>query len=130
MILVDSSAMVAIALGEPEADAFMRLMISTPTIIGAPTLLETRIVLAQRKVRDPVQATAVILKASQTEIVTFNATMSETAFDAFLRFGKGRHPAALNYGDCMSYALARFLDVPILFKGNDFTQTDLVSAIP
>ncbi len=129
MIVVDSSAIVAIALDEPEAATFLHIMIGTLTVIGAPTLLESRMVLAGRGVRDPLDATAIILDASQTEVVAFDRALADHALSAFLRFGKGRHAAALNYGDCMAYALARSLNAPLLFKGGDFTLTDLISAI-
>ena len=129
MIVVDSSAIVAIALDEPEAATFLHIMIGNPTVIGAPTLLESRMVLAGRGVRDPLDAIAIILDASQTEVVAFDPALADQAFSAFLRFGKGRHAVALNYGDCMAYALAQSLNVPLLFKGSDFTLTDLVSAI-
>lgn len=130
MIVVDSSAIVAIALDEPEAEKFLHVMIGTPTVIGAPTLLETRIVLAGRGVRDPMDATTIILDASQTKVIAFDQALADHALSAFLRFGKRRHPAALNYGDCMAYALARSLNAPLLFKGADFALTDLVAATP
>ncbi len=69
-----------------------------------------------------------VLAAFDIEIVAHDAYLARLARDAFLRFGKGRHPARLNFGDCASYALARAHDLPLLFKGNDFSQTDIAVA--
>lgn len=129
MIVVDSSALVAIALKESDGEDLLRFMIDAETVVGAPTVLETRIVLANRKVRDPARATALILDMSRTRVKAFDEAMTELATAAFLEFGKGRHPAKLNFGDCMAYAVAKSLDAPLLYKGNDFAQTDIRSAL-
>lgn len=129
MIVVDSSAIVAIALSEPEAEQFLHLMIANTTVIGAPTLVETRIVLARRKVRDPRRASNLVLEMARADVLIFDEPLADEALAAFLRFGKGRHPAALNYGDCMAYAVAKSLDAPLLYKGNDFARTDIRSAL-
>lgn len=129
MIVIDSSAMVAIALQESESDAFLRLMLNEDSVIGSPTLLETRIVLANRKIRDPIGRAGLILDTTRTQVMAFDHVMAELAIAAHLQFGKGQHPAKLNFGDCMAYALAKSLDVPLLYKGNDFAKTDIRSAL-
>lgn len=126
MIALDTSALVATALGEPEADAFARAIVRHEALVGTPTLLETRMVLAAR-IGDAAAAAfvAAVIRRPTLHPVAFSLRMHEIASDAFDRFGRGRHPAALNFGDCMAYAVARAHDVPLLFKGNDFSRTDV-----
>ena len=71
-----------------------------------------------------------LIRDAELEVVAHDRRLAEIARDAFLRFGKGRHPARLNCGDCAAYALAKSLTVPLLFKGSDFAQTDIVPALP
>lgn len=71
-----------------------------------------------------------LIRDAELEVVAHDRRLAEIARDAFLRFGKGRHPARLNCGDCAAYALAKSLTVPLLFKGSDFAQTDIVAALP
>jgi ribonuclease VapC len=71
-----------------------------------------------------------LIQAIPLEVIAHDQQLAEIARDAFLRFGKGRHPARLNCGDCASYALAKSLNIPLLFKGTDFAQTDIVAALP
>lgn len=129
MIALDTSAILAILIAEPEEDDFLRILANAATVVGAPTLVEARLVLESRL---PGNAEAVlrdfIAKRGLT-VVAFDQAMFEAALDAFTRYGKGRgHPAQLNFGDCFSYAVARTYAVPLLFKGNDFVHTDLVPA--
>lgn len=70
-----------------------------------------------------------LLATTGTEIIAVDAAMAEVAYDGWLRFGKGRHPAGLNFGDCFSYALAKLRSEPPLFKGDDFSKTDIVPAV-
>lgn len=130
-IVIDSSALIAILRREPEADPFLVAIASAPTILlSAVNLLETSMVLATHT-GDAASWTdldALVARAAM-EIVPQDAALTDAARHAFLRYGKGRHPAALNLGDCAAYALAKSRTLPLLFKGNDFPHTDLVSAL-
>lgn len=125
MMAVDTSVIIAISMNEPEADAFRPLMGRETVIIGWPTLLEARMVLTGKGF---VSAATMIKRLSETPnviTVAFEEKHFRAAEDAFTRFGRGRHPAALNMGDCFSYAVAAVAKAPLLFKGRDFSQTDL-----
>jgi ribonuclease VapC len=131
VIAVDSSALLAILRREPEADVFLKVIAGADgCVLSSTSLLETSMVLAGR-VGDSASWTeldALIVRA-RMQVVAQDAALAETAREAFLRYGKGRHPAALNLGDCASYSLAKTRNLPLLFKGNDFSRTDLVAAI-
>lgn len=130
MIAVDSSALIAILRREPEADDFLRIIAQAAgCLLSSVSLLETSMVLAGR-VGDQASWTGLdaLVSRANMQTVAHDALLADAARTAFLRFGKGRHPAALNLGDCASYALARSRDVPLLFKGGDFVRTDLVAA--
>ena len=130
MIAIDTSALIAILLNEPEGEAFERIIFdSEGKVIGAPTAFELALVLERR--RGPIlrEAGQSLVDEAGINVVPFTPDLTRTAIQAFLAFGKGRHPAALNYGDCMSYALAKSLDCPLLFKGEDFIKTDIVRAV-
>ncbi|MBA3039400.1 MAG: type II toxin-antitoxin system VapC family toxin [Rhizobiaceae bacterium] len=125
MMAVDTSVIIAISMNEPEADAFRPLMGRETVIIGWPTLLEARMVLTGKGF---ISAATMIKRLSETPnviTVAFEEKHFRAAEDAFTRFGRGRHPAALNMGDCFSYAVAAVAKAPLLFKGRDFSQTDL-----
>jgi ribonuclease VapC len=129
LIVVDSSALVAILRDEPEAARFLNVIASEDVcLLSSVTLLETSIVLAGRNGSDIawIQLDALIA-ASRMQIVPQDEAQVSVARTAFLRYGKGRHPAGLNLGDCASYALARQRGLPLLFKGGDFPKTDLVA---
>jgi ribonuclease VapC len=96
--------------------------------IGAPTAAETGIVLNHRLGRDASRLLLRFFEETAIEIVPFTDLHWQRAIDAYMRFGKGRHPAALNFGDCMTYATAALSGQPLLCKGNDFRKTDLVLA--
>ena len=130
MIALDTSAVAAIALEEPEEDAFTRLIATEQAIIGTPTILESRLVLAS-KMTDVDEFIDRFIRRPSVHPVGFSLPMYEAAKIAFDRFGKGRgHPAKLNICDCMAYAVARHHDVPLLYKGDDFRLTDIAVALP
>jgi ribonuclease VapC len=125
-MIIDTSAVIAILAGEPDAAHFAQLIEQNPTPrIGTPALLEASIVLT-RWFGESAEATLdAFVREADSEIVPFDLPQLRAAQDAYRRFGKGQHPAGLNFGDCMSYALARVCDEPLLFKGNDFVHTDI-----
>ena len=129
-MIVDTSAIVAVVLREPGFQAVVDCLEGDePVAVGAPTLTEAALVLSARLDRDARPKLARLLQEYEIAIVPFAAAHWDEATEAFLRFGKGRHPAALNYGDCMSYAVAKLADQPLLCVGRDFAQTDL-SLVP
>ncbi|MGH2758831.1 MAG: type II toxin-antitoxin system VapC family toxin [Actinomycetota bacterium] len=125
-MIVDASALVAIALQDAPAAALAeKLRVAEVKGIGTPTLVETGIVLTA-KIGDEAKALlAELLERFDIRAVTFTERHWREAFGAFLRYGKGRHPARLNYGDCLTYAVARLADLPLLCTGDDFGRTDL-----
>ena len=128
-MVVDSSALISILLKEPEHQLlFDKAAKAEWTIVGAPAAVETVMVLSGRSDRDPRLLLASLLRAIGAEIVPFEEEHYEAAVSAFLRYGKGRHPARLNFGDCMSYALAVVSGLPLLYTGDDFSKTDVQQA--
>ena len=125
MIAVDTSVILAIAIDEPEADTFRQLLGRETVIIGWPTLLEARMVLAGKCFPSAAKIIKRLADTANVTAIAFDEKHYRAAEDAFERFGRGRHPAALNMGDCFSYAVAAIAKVPLLFKGQDFGQTDL-----
>ena len=130
MIVIDTSALVAIMRDEPERRLFNELIdAASNSCISAASLLETRIVLFSRSGDTALLALDAFLLKSGMTVVEVSPQIADIAFDAYRRFGKGMgNPAVLNYGDCFSYALAKFLGAPLLFKGDDFFRTDIVPA--
>jgi len=130
LIVVDTSALIAILIGEPETDHFVdTIVLSGDARIGAPTAFEYLMVAkGTRQLRSDNEVERV-LALPRLAIVDWQEGYTKLAQQAFLRFGEGRHPAKLNFGDCMSYALAKSLNCPLLYKGDDFAQTDIVSAL-
>lgn len=124
-MIVDSSAVVAILLREPGWEPVLDRLTTTPARIGAPTLVETGIVLAARLGISGKTLLARFLQESNLTVVPFTDHHWPIAVDAFMRYGKGRHPAALNFGDCLTYAVCRIADEPLLCLGDDFARTDL-----
>jgi ribonuclease VapC len=125
-MVIDSSALVAIFFGEPDRDAFIEAIERDPVrMIAAPTLLETAIVLATKLKEPSLRELDLFVATMHAEIVPFNSDDQRVARRAFLKYGEGRHPAALNFGDCISYAAATTRGEPLLFKGSDFSQTDV-----
>jgi ribonuclease VapC len=125
-LILDSSALVAIIRREPAHAALLdRLAGASAAGIGAPTLAETGIVLSARMGVLGRTLLARVVQSAELAIVPFSERHWTVAVDAFDRFGKGRHPAALNFGDCLTYATARLAGKPLLCIGSDFAQTDL-----
>jgi ribonuclease VapC len=125
-MVLDSSPIVSFILQDAHYDWVCAHLDNAETLLVAPpTLVETAIVIANRLKTDPVPLIAAFLRNARVEVVPFTHVHYEAAASAFLRYGKGRHPAALNYGDCMAYAVARVAGLPLLYTGNDFSKTDL-----
>ena len=130
MIVVDSSALIAIYFNEPEKASFALAVVSVDApCIGAPNFLEASMVAETRHGEAGCRELDRIAANLGLEIVPSDASHIQGARDAFRRFGKGRHRANLNFGDCCAYALAKLRDVPLLFKRNDFALTDLKRAL-
>lgn len=128
-MIIDTSAIIAILAGEPDAAHLAQLIEQNPVPrIGTPALLEASIVLTNW-FGDGVEAVLdAFVRESGAEIIDFDLPQLRAAQNAYFQFGKGHHPAGLNFGDCMSYALAQVCGEELLFKGADFSQTDIRSA--
>lgn len=127
-MVIDTSAIIAIALNEPDAPRFERAIADDPVrLISSATLFEAAIVLESRFGEAGGAELDLWLAKAEVEIAPVDAQHADQARRAWRRYGKGRHSAGLNYGDCFSYALAKLADEPLLFKGNDFSQTDIRS---
>lgn len=127
MIVVDSSALVAIALSEPNAiDLMHALHDADRALISAATITETMIVATGRDCLPEMQA---ILERFGLIVVPLDETRAFAAAAAYRRYGKGWHAASLNYGDSFAYALAKEHGCPLLYIGNDFARTDIISAL-
>lgn len=128
-MVIDSSAIAAIAFDEPEAAEFERRIASDSIrLISAATVLEAAMVIETRLGEAGGRELDLWLRRAGVEIVAIDAQQIDLARRAWRRFGKGRHPAGLNFGDCFSYALAATRQEPLLFKGRDFSQTDIQAA--
>jgi len=128
-MIVDSSVLVSILLKEAGYQVLVEKLDRAEVLfVGAPTALESAIVLSRRLGRDARPMLAGLLYRMNAEIVDFTQQHYEAAVTAYLRFGKGRHAADLNFGDCMSYALASVSGLPLLYAGTDFSRTDIQSA--
>jgi len=125
-MVIDSSAVLAVLFGEAEAPLFLRALASSELkYMSAVCHLEASIVAEARKGQAGAKACANLLAQAGVEVVAFDASQAEVALDAWRRYGKGRHPASLNLGDCASYALAAVSNEALLFKGGDFAKTDI-----
>ncbi len=128
-MMLDSSALVAIVLQEADADRLLaRMRAATSVAIGAATLLECGIVLSARLHMDARGLLARLLQESGIAVIDVTEAHFGIAMEAWLRFGKGRHPAAINFGDCLSYAMATVAQMPLLCVGEDFPLTDCALA--
>ena len=126
-LVVDSSAVMACCLGEVGYEKLEAMLTSSAQLMmSAPTRLELGIVALNRNIQTRVDEA---LQTYQIHVETFTEAHATLAIAAFTQYGKGRHPAALNFGDCCAYALAKSKNLPLLYKGNDFAQTDIVSAL-
>ena len=129
-MVIDTSSLVCIILGEPEAEFNIRALAGQQgNSISAVNWFEAMMVVKSRRGEAGVNELKELLALARTEIVPVDIKMAQLAFDAWLRFGKGRHPASLNFGDCFSYALAMLRCEPLLFKGDDFSKTDLMAVV-
>ena len=125
-MILDSSAVVSILLREAGADELeAKVAVAGVLGIGAPTVVETLMVLSSRFGPGAAGHLEGFLQRSDAVVVSFSEEHAREAAEAFARFGKGRHRAALNFGDCMSYAVAKLAGQPLLCTGNDFAKTDL-----
>ena len=128
-MILDSSAVVALLLKDPDHALLRQKIIAADVIgIGAPTLVEAGIVLSARMGQDARGMLARFIDENEIIVIPFTEGHYGMAMSAWMKYGKGRHPASLNLGDCLSYALAKIADMPLLCIGNDFPQTDLTLA--
>jgi len=129
-MVVDSSALVAILRKEPESARFLEAIRQAfPRLISAPTAVEASVVMLARFGDAGLVNLKDLITQTSLTITPFTPAHHDIAVDAFRRYGKGRHPASLNFGDCFSYALAKATGEPLLFKGDDFSQTDIKRAL-
>lgn len=127
-MVIDTSAILAILQNEPERRSFNQaLERAASRAMSVATFVETSIVIESRFGAAGVRDFELFLDRAGVTLVAVDSTQGREAVRAFSRFGKGRHPACLNYGDCFSYALAQRLGEPLLFKGEDFTRTDVAA---
>lgn len=125
-MIVDSSAIVGVLLDEPDRPSLVeRIGRAEVVAVAAPTVLEAGMVLSARLGRDATSLLEGFLTSVDAVVVEFGSEHWAVALDAWNRFGRGRHPAALNLGDCISYAAAKVAGLPLLAKGDDFPQTDI-----
>jgi ribonuclease VapC len=128
-VILDSSVLVAIALDEPEREAFIAKIDQADGVgAGAPTLVEAGIVLSARTGTEADELLAELVSTADFVVIEFGEAHWQEALSAWWRFGKSRHPASLNFGDCLAYATARLSGQPLLCKGDDFAKTDLALA--
>ena len=126
-MVFDTSALLAILLDEPERRAFTETIEATEVrLLSAASFVEVSMILESRHGAEGVRALDRLLAAAKVEIIAVDLPQAHAAREAFRQFGKGRHPAGLNFGDCFSYALAKGRSEPLLFKGGDFSQTDIL----
>jgi ribonuclease VapC len=128
-MIVDTSAMAAILFGEPDAKHFAQAIHDADQCrISAATFVELSLVVERLTSVDAARQLDTFLRRAEITVEPFTVDQAYIARQAFQDFGKGRHPAGLNLGDCFSYALAKFMAEPLLFKGEDFRKTDILSA--
>jgi ribonuclease VapC len=125
MIAVDTSALVAVVLGEEDAELFLEALQDGEARLSAVSWVEAQVVVEARQGLDAARDLQLLVEATIDHIVPVDEVHAAAAVTAWRRFGRGRHPAALNLGDCFAYALARLDGVPLLFKGDAFAQTDV-----
>jgi ribonuclease VapC len=130
-MVIDTSALLAIFLAEPEREPFLDLILATDgRLISAANVLETGIVLEAKRGEAAGREFDLFVVRASLQIVPVDAEQVETARSAWREYGKGRHSAALNFGDCFAYALAKSSGEPLLAKGADFAQTDIEICAP
>ena len=125
-MILDSSALVAVLLREPGWQALLgRIAADEAAAVGAPTLAEAGLVLTARLGRDARRLLSAFVREAGITVIPFVEEHARVAVEAYARYGKGRHPAALNFGDCLTYAVARLAGQPLLCVGDDFPRTDI-----
>lgn len=128
-MVIDTSAIVAILGNEPEAERLERALVTDRIrLVPATCVLEARIVLVARYGEHALPEIELWLRTIEATIIAVDAELIDMATRSWLTFGKGRHPAALNFADCVSYALAKRSREPLLFVGDDFSKTDVTTA--
>lgn len=131
MMAVDTSALVAIILREPDAKSYSDCLVAAPgSIMSAVSMMELSFVALSRLGQTGLREVDGLIEDYAIRIIPFDGDQAARAVDAFRRFGKGRHKASLNMGDCASYALAASHSLPLLYKGADFANTDMQTALP
>ncbi len=129
-MIVDTSAIIAILKQEPDAATFECALDGARTCsMSAGSFLELAIVVEGRAGAAAMQQAEALLRSAEVKIEPFTKEQARIAHQAFCDYGKGRHPAGLNFGDCFAYALSKDLREPLLFKGDDFSQTDVECAV-
>ena len=129
-MVIDTSALIAILQDEPERRAFnLAIEADEVRLLSSASLVEASMVIETRFGPDGVRDLDLFLAKAVVSVEPVDADQAHIARRAFRQYGKGRHPAGLNFGDCFSYALAKFSNEPLLFKGHDFSATDL-DAVP
>ena len=129
-MVIDTSALVAILKWEPEGHAFNdAIEQASECLLSAASFVEASIVIESSRGYDRLRDLDLFIATAGIEIVPVDSEQAYLAREAFRRYGKGRHPAGLNYGDCFSYALAKARELPLLFKGRDFPATDISPAV-
>jgi ribonuclease VapC len=130
-LVIDTSALMALLLQEREAEEILNAVLKASTLLlSSGTRLELALVVESRHHALDANEVNDLLRTLAVEVVPFDQQQLHWALQGWRRYGKGRHPAALNLGDCFSYGLARALEAPLLFKGNDFGMTDVTVALP
>jgi ribonuclease VapC len=125
-MVIDTSALLAVLLQESDAERIAQAIeTGSPRLLSAANLLEASIVIESRKGEAGGRELDLLVYRGGIEVVAVDQDQAETARAAWRRFGKGRHPAGLDYGDCFAYALAKVRRLPLLFRGHDFSQTDI-----
>jgi ribonuclease VapC len=128
-VIIDSSAIVAIVLREPGWEGLVaKLRADSTCAVGAPTLAEAGLVLTAKMGQRAPGVLSRLLQEADLAVIPFTEDHWRMAVEAYARFGKGRHAAALNFGDCLTYAIASVAEQPLLFVGGDFAKTDLPAA--
>lgn len=130
-MVIDTSALLAILFNEPERRTFNEVLEAAESrVISAATFVEVSIVVESRFGAEGLRDLDLFIERAGIKLAAVDAEQAHMARRAFSRFGKGRHRAGLNYGDCFSYALATVLGEPLLYKGEDFRQTDVTAFVP
>jgi ribonuclease VapC len=128
-MIIDTSALIAVLEQEPEAERIAPTLAFAPErMLSAANLVEVGIAMQARRSDDGARDLDLLLAKLRVDIITVTAIQADIARKAFRRYGRGRHAANLNFGDCFAYALAKDKSAPLLFKGNDFGRTDVMVA--